>query len=85
METESREDRIRRLKREWYHRNKDKVLAQQNNPQKKAYYKRWYQENRAYNIERVRTWEKENPHQVALTKQRAKQKELGEWHYPNKK
>lgn len=85
MEQESREDRIKRKKREWYHRNKDKVLAQQNNPVKKEYKRKWYQQNREKVIENVYKWRKNNPHAMVLMRHRQTQKELGEWHYPTKK
>ena len=42
-------EKIKRQKREWYHRNKKKVLKQQKTSErKKEYLKEWYQKNNMF-------------------------------------
>ena len=57
----NREEKIRQQKREWYHRNKDKVLEQQKNSEKKKEsQKMWYSNNKENCIERAKVWNREN-------------------------
>lgn len=77
---ETKLERTRRLKREWYHRNKDAVLAQQNNPEKKAYQKQWYQRNKAKCIDQAINWRINNPQASALINLRQQRKTLDTWH-----
>ena len=57
----NREEKIRQQKREWYHRNRDKVLEQQKNSiSKKELQKEWYANNKEECIERAKQWNSEN-------------------------
>ena len=57
----NREEKIRHQKREWYYRNKDKVLEQQKNSEKKnVSQKMWYSNNKESCIERAIVWNREN-------------------------
>ena len=51
----------KRQKREWYHRNKELVLEQQKNSErKKKSQKAWYQKNKQNCIDKAKMWNKEN-------------------------
>jgi len=51
----------KRQKREWYHRNKEAVLEQQKNSErKKKSQKAWYQRNKQRCIDKAKIWNKEN-------------------------
>lgn len=55
------EEKIRQQKREWYYRNRDKVLEQQkNSARKKESQKTWYSNNKESCIERAKVWNREN-------------------------
>ena len=55
-------DKIKQQKREWYNRNKKKVLKQQKTSEKKKEYLReWYLKNRDEKIQKSLKWTKENP------------------------
>ena len=57
----NREEKIRHQKREWYYRNKDKVLEQQKNSEKKKVSQKiWYSNNKESCIERAKVWNREN-------------------------
>ena len=57
----NREEKIRYQKREWYYRNKDKVLEQQKNSEKKKVsQKLWYSNNKESCIKRAKVWNREN-------------------------
>ena len=57
----NREEKIRQQKREWYYRNKDKVLEQQKNSEKKKVSQKvWYTNNKEERIERAKKWNSEN-------------------------
>ena len=57
----NREEKIRYQKREWYYRNKDKVLEQQKNSEKKKEtLKIWYSNNKESCIKRAKVWNREN-------------------------
>ena len=64
-------EKIKRQKREWYHRNKKKVLKQQKTSErKKEYLKEWYLKNRHEKIRKSLQWIKENPEKRQLHVQR---------------
>ena len=68
-------EKIKRQKREWYHRNKKKVLKQQKTSErKKEYLKEWYLKNRQEKIQKSLQWTKENPEKRQLHIQRYVQK-----------
>ena len=55
------DERRKQQKREWYHRNRDKVLEQQKNSiGKKELQKEWYANNKEECIERAKQWNSEN-------------------------
>ena len=55
------DERRKQQKREWYHRNRDKVLEQQKNSvNKKVSQKVWYTNNKEERIERAKKWNSEN-------------------------
>ena len=55
------EEKIKQQKREWYYRNKDKVLEQQKNSEKKKVsQKLWYSNNKESCIKRAKVWNREN-------------------------
>ena len=57
----NREEKIRYQKREWYYRNKDKVLEQQKNSEKKKVsQKLGYSNNKESCIKRAKVWNREN-------------------------
>ena len=54
-------EKIKRQKREWYHRNKKKVLKQQKTSErKKEYLKEWYLKKRQEKIRKSLQWTREN-------------------------
>ena len=58
---ESKIDRRKRQKREWYERNREKVLEQQKNSDKKKTSQReWYVNNRDKIIENAKRWNNTN-------------------------
>ena len=60
-------DKIKQQKREWYHKNKKKVLKQQKTSEKKKeYLKEWYQKNRYECIKKSLKWTEENREQRRL-------------------
>lgn len=60
-------DKIKQQKREWYNRNKKKVLKQQKTSEKKKeYLKEWYLKNRDQRIQKSLKWTEENPDQRRL-------------------
>ena len=64
-------EKIKRQKREWYQRNKKKVLKQQKTSErKKQYLKEWYLKNRQEKIQKSLQWTKENPEKRQLHIQR---------------
>ena len=64
-------EKIKRQKREWYHRNKKKVLKQQKTSErKKQYLKEWYLKNRQEKIQKSLQWTRENPEKRQLHIQR---------------
>ncbi len=72
-------EKIKRQKREWYHRNKKKVLKQQKTSErKKEYLKEWYLKNRQEKIQKSLQWTKENPEKRQLHIQRYVQKNSAE-------
>ena len=72
-------EKIKRQKREWYHRNKKKVLKQQKTSErKKKYLKEWYLRNRQEKIQKSLQWNKENPEKRQLHIQRYVQKNSAE-------
>ena len=55
------EEKRKQQKREWYHRNREKVLEQQKNSvNKKVSQKVWYTNNKEKRIERAKQWNREN-------------------------
>ena len=55
-------DKIKQQKREWYKRNKKKVLKQQKTSEKKKEYLReWYLKNKDEKIQKSLKWTEENP------------------------
>ena len=72
-------EKIKRQKREWYHRNKKKVLKQQKTSEKKKQYiKEWYLKNRQEKIQKSLQWTKENPEKRQLHIQKYVQKNSAE-------
>ena len=68
-------DKIKQQKREWYNRNKKKVLKQQKTSEKKKeYLKEWYLKNRNECIQKSLKWTEENPEQRRLHIQKYVQK-----------
>ena len=68
-------DKIKQQKREWYNRNKKKVLKQQKTSEKKKEYLReWYLKNRDQRIQKSLKWTEENPDQRRLHIQKYVQK-----------
>ncbi len=55
-------DKIKQQKREWYKRNKKKVLKQQKTSEKKKeYLKEWYLKNKDEKNQKSLKWIEENP------------------------
>ena len=55
-------EKVKSQKKEWYHRNKKKVLKQQKTSErKKEYLKEWYLKNRQEKIQKSLEWNRENP------------------------
>ena len=78
----SQNQKIKIQKRDWYHRNKEKVLAQQKESEKKKRsQKEWYENNKELCIERARKWSENNPTARKLIVQRytLKKSSLGGW------
>ena len=78
---ESKLDRRKRQKREWYERNREKVLEQQKNSDKKKTSQReWYVNNRDKIIEKAKRWNNTNVGARKLIIERyRKGKECQEW------
>ena len=78
---ESKIDKRKRQKREWYHRNKEIVLEQQKNSEKKKKSQReWYVNNRDEIIEKAKEWNNTNVGARKLIIERyRKGKECQEW------
>ena len=77
----SKLDKRKRQKREWYERNREKVLEQQRNSEnKKEYQKEWYVNNKDRVIEKSKRWNKINMGARKLIIDRyQKGKECQEW------
>ena len=78
---ESKIDKRKRQKREWYHRNKEIVLEQQKNSEKKRISQReWYVNNRDKIIEKANRWNNTNVGARKLIIERYKKgKQCQEW------
>ena len=78
---ESKIDKRKRQKREWYHRNKEIVLEQQKNSEKKRISQReWYVSNRDKIIEKANRWNNTNVGARKLIIERYKKgKQCQEW------
>ena len=78
---ESKIDKRKRQKREWYHRNKEIVLEQQKNSEKKKTSQReWYVNNRDKIIEKANRWNNTNVGARKLIIERYKKgKQCQEW------
>ena len=78
---ESKLDRRKRQKREWYARNRESVLEQQKNSEKKKQSQReWYVNNKDRIIEKSTTWNNNNEGARKLSIERyRKGKECQEW------
>ena len=78
---ESKLDRRKRQKREWYARNRESVLEQQKNSEKKKQSQRkWYVNNRDKIIEKAKRWNNTNVGARKLIIERyRKGKECQEW------
>ena len=78
---ESKIDKRKRQKREWYHRNKEIVLEQQKNSNRKKMSQReWYVNNRDKIIEKAKKWNNTNESARKLIIERYKKgKECQEW------
>ena len=77
----TKKDKRNRQKREWYERNREKVLEQQkNSEQKKENQKEWYVNNKDRVIEKSKRWNKINMGARKLIIDRyQKGKECQEW------
>ena len=78
---ESKIDKRKRQKREWYHRNKEIVLEQQKNSNRKKMSQReWYVNNRDKIIEKANRWNNTNVGARKLIIERYKKgKQCQEW------
>ena len=75
-------DKIKQQKREWYNRNKKKVLKQQKTSEKKKeYLKEWYLKNRDQKIQKSLKWTEENPENRQLHIQKYVQKNSAQTKY----
>ena len=71
----SSSDKRKKQKRDWYHKNKEKVLKQQkNSKKKKKSQKECYQKNKNLCISRAKRWNEENPSARKLIVERHKTK-----------
>ena len=78
----SQNQKIKSQKRDWYHRNKEKVLEQQKSSESKMRSQReWYQNNKELCIDRARKWTENNPTARKLIVQRytLKKSSIGRW------
>ena len=70
-------DKIKQQKREWYKRNKKKVLKQQKTSEKKKeYLKEWYLKNKDEHNQKSLKWIEENPESRKLHIQKYVQKKF---------
>jgi hypothetical protein len=75
-------DKIKQQKREWYKRNKMKVLKQQKTSEKKKeYLKEWYLKNKDEQIKKSLKWIAENPESRKLHIQKYVQKNSAQTKY----
>jgi len=67
-ENQTKEERIKQQKREWYYRNRKSVLKQQKKSEgRKESKKEWYDKNRKDCIDKSTNWINENPEKRQLT------------------
>ena len=71
----SSSDKRKKQKRDWYHKNKEKVLKQQKESEsKKKNQREWYTNNRERCIVKSKKWNKDNPSARRLIVERHKTK-----------
>ena len=69
------EQKRKKQKRDWYHKNKEIVLKQQKNSEsKKKIQKEWYANNKEMCIARAKRWNEDNPSARKLIVERHKTK-----------
>ncbi len=74
------EQKRKKQKRDWYHRNKEEVLEQQKKSEKKKKsQKEWYANNRVQQIDKAKKWNKDNgtARKLIVDRYKNKQKNKG--------